>query len=216
VGVEQVVDGVNRAYRLDSAYRVAHHGEEIVPPSGAGGTPRAFITPAMGRGETVIDEGGLEVTAFLVDHAPVEPAVGYRFDYKGRSLVISGDTSKFENLQQFADGADLLLHDALAPHLVEILARAAQAAGRANIEKIARDILDYHASPVEAAEVARDAGVGFLLYYHVVPPLPIAPLEAAFLEGVDSVYDGPLAVGRDGTTVHLPAGSDAIELEQRL
>ncbi len=164
----------------------------------------------------MIEDGGVKVTAFRVGHAPVEPAVGYRFDYRGRSVVISGDTSKSENLQRFAEGADLLLHDALAPDLVAILTRAAQAAGRENIEKITRDILDYHASPVEAAEVARDAGVGFLLYYHIVPPLPIAPLEAAFLEGVNAVYDGPLAVGRDGTTVHLPAGSDAIEVEQRL
>jgi ribonuclease Z len=215
-GVEEVVDGINRAYRLDSAYRVAHHGENIVPPSGAGGTAQPFPAPVEGRGEIVIEEGGVKVTAFRVDHTPVDPAVGYRFDYRGRSLVISGDTIKSANLQRFADGADLLLHDALAPHLVAILTRGAQAAGRENIAKITRDILDYHASPVDAAEVARDAGVGFLLYYHVVPPFPISPLETAFLEGVDAVYDGPLAVGRDGTTIHLPAGSDAIDFEQRL
>jgi ribonuclease Z len=215
-GVEEVVDGVNREYRLDSAYRVAHHGEEIVPPSGAGGVAHPFPAPAEGRGEVVIDEGGAKVTAFRVDHTPVDPAVGYRFDYGERSLVLSGDTIKSENLQRFAEGVDLLLHDALAPHLVAVLTRGAEAAGRDNIAKITRDILTYHASPVDAAEVARDAGVGFLLYYHVVPPLPLAPLEDAFLAGVDAVYDGPLAVGRDGTTVHLPVRSDAIDVEQRL
>jgi len=215
-GVEKVVDGVNRAYRLDSAYRVAHHGEAIVPPSGTGGAAHPFPAPAEGRGEVVIDEGGLKVTAFRVDHTPVDPAVGYRFEYGDRSLVLSGDTIKSENLQRFADGVDLLVHEALAPHLVAVLTRGAEAAGRKNVAKITRDILTYHASPVEAAEVARDAGVGFLLYYHIVPPLPLAPLETAFLEGVDAVYDGPLAVGRDGTTVHLPVGSDAIDVEQRL
>jgi ribonuclease Z len=215
-GVEEVVDGLNRAYRLDSAYRVAHHGEEIVPPSGAGGRAHPFAVPAEGRGEVVIDEGGLKVAAFRVDHTPVDPAVGYRFDYGGRSLVLSGDTIKSENLQRFADGVDLLVHEALAPHLVAVITRGAEAAGRSNIAKITRDILTYHASPVDAAELARDAGVGFLLYYHIVPPLPIAPLENVFLEGVDTVYEGPLAVGRDGTTVHLPVGSNAIDLEQRL
>jgi ribonuclease Z len=99
---------------------------------------------------------------------------------------------------------------------VAVLTRGAEEVGRDRVAKITRDILDYHASPVEAAEVARDAGVGFLLYYHIVPPLPIAPLENAFLEGVDNVYEGPLAVGRDGTTVHLPVGSNAITIEQRL
>jgi len=215
-GVEEVVDGVNRAYRLDSAYRVAHHGEAIVPPSGAGGAAHPFPAPAEGRGEVVIDEGGLKVTAFRVEHTPVDPAVGYRFDYGARSLVLSGDTIKSDNLQRFAEGVDLLVHEALAPHLVAVLTRRAEAAGREDIAKITRDILTYHASPVDAAEVARDAGVGFLLYYHIVPPLPLAPLESAFLEGVDAVYDGPLAVGRDGTTVHLPVGSDAIDVEQRL
>jgi len=215
-GIEEVVDGVNRAYRLDSAYRVAHHGEAIVPPSGAGGVAHPFPAPAEGQGEIVIDEGGVKVTAFRVDHTPVDPAVGYRFDYGERSLVLSGDTIKSENLQRFADGVDLLVHEALAPHLVAVLTRGAETAGRKNIAKITRDILTYHASPVDAAEVARDAGVGFLLYYHVVPPLPLAPLEDAFLEGVDAVYDGPIAVGRDGTTVHLPVGSDAIDVEQRL
>jgi ribonuclease Z len=215
-GVEEVVDGVNRAYRLDSAYRVAHHGEAIVPPSGAGGVAHPFPAPAEGQGEVVIDEDGVKVTAFRVDHTPVDPAVGYRFEYGERSLVLSGDTIKSENLQRFAEGVDLLVHEALAPHLVAVLTRGAEAAGRKNIAKITRDILTYHASPVDAAEVARDAGVGFLLYYHVVPPLPLAPLESAFLEGVDAVYDGPLAVGRDGTTVHLPVGSDAIDVEQRL
>ena len=215
-GVGEVVDGINRAYRLDSTYRVAHHGEAIVPPSGAGGAAHPFPAPAEGRGEVVIDEGGVKVTAFRVDHEPVEPAIGYRFDYRERSLVLSGDTVKSANLQRFADGVDLLVHEALAPHLVAVLTRGAEEAGRDRIAKITRDILDYHATPVEAAEVARDAGVGFLLYYHIVPPLPIAPLENAFLEGVDTVYEGPLAVGRDGTTVHLPVGSDAITVEQRL
>ncbi|MHC4708985.1 MAG: MBL fold metallo-hydrolase, partial [Planctomycetota bacterium] len=215
-GVKQVVDGVNRAYRLDSTYRVAHHGELIVPRSGTGGLAHPFPAPAEGRGEVVIDEGGVKVTAFRVDHTPVDPAVGYRFDYGERSLVLSGDTIKSENLQRFAEGVDLLVHEALAPQLVAVLTRGAEAAGRKNIAKITRDILTYHASPVDAAEVARDAGVGFLLYYHIVPPLPLAPLENAFLEGVDAVYDGPLAVGRDGTTVHLPVGSDAIDVEQRL
>ncbi|MCP4497406.1 MAG: hypothetical protein GY825_11580, partial [Phycisphaeraceae bacterium] len=85
-------------------------GEAIVPPSGAGGVAHPFPAPAEGRGEVVIDEGGVKVTAFRVDHTPVDPAVGYRFDYGERSLVVSGDTIKSENLQRFADGVDLLVH----------------------------------------------------------------------------------------------------------
>jgi ribonuclease Z len=211
-GVDGVVAGFNRAYAADARYRVAHHGPDTVPPSGAGGRARPFGTPALGEGRVVLESNGLRITAFRVDHTPVDPAVGYRFDYRGRSVVLSGDTRKSANLESFAEGVDLLVHEALSRELVALIERGAAAAGRANIEKIAEDIVDYHTSPVEAAEIARDARVGNLVYYHIVPPLPLAPLEAVFLEGVDDVFDGPVTVGRDGTWVSLPADSDAIEV----
>ena len=91
------------------------------------------------------EANGLRVTAFAVDHDPVHPAVGYRFEYGGRSLVVSGDTAKSANLEAQAQGVDLLVHEALAPQLVKRLHDAAEAAGRANVAKITNDILDYHA-----------------------------------------------------------------------
>jgi ribonuclease Z len=111
---------------------------------------------------------------------------------------------------------DLLVHEALAPHLVALLTEGAEAAGRHRLAKITRDILDYHATPVQAAEVARDSGVGHLLYNHIVPPLLLPPLEELFLEGVEEVYDGPVTIGRDGTLVRLDAGSDAIQVLELL
>ena len=118
--------------------------------------------------------------------------------------------------QEFAQGADLLVHEALAAHIVAVLTRSARDAGRENLATITEDILDYHTTPVEAAEVARDADVGYLLYNHIVPPLLLSPMEALFLEGVDEVWDGPLRIGRDGTLVTLPAGSDEIEVVELL
>lgn len=215
-GVEEVVNGFNAAYRLDSGSRVAHHGEETVPPSGRGGEARPFPLPAAGEARVLVDEDGVKITAFLADHWPVEPAVGYRFDYGGRSVVISGDTKKSENVQRFAKGADLLVHEALAPKLVDVLTRSAASAGMRNLEKITVDILSYHTTPVEAAEVARDAGVKHLLLYHIVPPLPIRPLEEIFLEGVPEVYTGPVTLALDGVLITLPAHSDVIEVDQLL
>ncbi len=69
---------------------------------------------------------------------------------------------------------------------------------------------------MEAAAIAAEAGVGFLLYNHIAPPLPLAPLENAFTDGVDAVYQGRYRVGRDGTLVMLPAGSKRIEIEELL
>ena len=60
----------------------------------------------------VFDEHGVKVTAFVVDHGPVRPALGYRIDYRGRSVALSGDTRVSENLIQFAKGVDVLIHEA--------------------------------------------------------------------------------------------------------
>jgi ribonuclease Z len=211
-GVEQVARGFEIAYRLDDGYRVAHHGAAIVPPSGAGAVAHPFAPPPDGKGEVVLERDGVKVTAFRVNHAPVEPAVGYRFDYKGRSVVVSGDTVKSANLEAFARDVDLLVHEALAPQLVERITQAAEGAGNDRIAKITRDILDYHTTPVEAAQSAHAASVGHLLYNHIVPPLLLLPMEDIFVEGVDEVYAGPVSVGRDGMLVQMPAGSDTIEV----
>lgn len=215
-GVERVVEGLNLAYAADQGYRVAHHGAETVPPTGAGAVAEPFPTPLGAYGVVVVDEGGWKVTAFRVDHSPVEPAVGYRFDYAGRSVVLSGDTVKSANVERFAKGADLLVHEALSPVLVDLLTEGARSAGRANLVKITSDIKDYHATPVDAAETARDAGVQRLLFYHTVPPLLLAPMEEIFLEGVAETFSGPVSISTDGTLVSLPANSQLIEIGELL
>ena len=215
-GVERIVEGLNLAYASDSSYRVAHHGEETVPPTGAGGVARPFRMPMDAEGVVVVDDGGWKITAFRVDHAPIEPAVGYRFDYAGRSVVVSGDTVQSANVEKFATGADLLLHEALSPALVDLITEGARRAGRANLVKITTDIQDYHATPVDAAKTARDAGVQRLLFYHIVPPLLLAPMEEIFLEGVAEVFSGPVSISSDGTFLSLPANSRVIEVEELL
>ena len=214
-GVEEVVEGFGRAYRQDAGYRVAHHGAATVPPSGAGMTVHPFPQPAPGEAAVVFEANGLRVTAFAVDHEPVKPAVGYRFEYGGRSILVSGDTAKSANLEAQARGVDLLVHEALAPQLVARMNAAATAAGRANLAKITSDIPDYHATPVEAAEVASAAGAKHLLFYHVVPPLPMPGLDQAFLAGVSDAYAGGVTLGRDGTLISLPSGSDAALVSKR-
>jgi ribonuclease Z len=214
-GVSRIVEGLNLAYASDHRYRVEHHGSQVVPPSGAGARARPFVAPPDGDGVVLID-GELKVTAFRVRHEPVQPSVGYRFDYKGRSIVLSGDTTASSNLREFARAADLLIHEALSPQLLALVTRGANAAGRQNLAKITEDVLSYHATPVDAARVARDAGVGRLLYNHIVPPLLLPTMEGIFLDGVEDVFDGPFSIGRDGTLVKLPAGTDSSELVELL
>jgi ribonuclease Z len=214
-GVEEVARGLDQAYRLDAIYRTAHHGPEVTPPTGSGLRAMPFAQPPDAESTLVLDRDGLRVTAFRVDHSPVRPAVGYRFDHRGRSIVVSGDTKKSANLERFAEGVDLLIHEALSPDLMGVIERAAENVGNRAMAAIARDVLDYHTSPVEAAESAQAVGAGHLLYYHVVPPMPIPGLASVFLEGVSQVYEGAVTLGRDGTTILLPEGSEEIRVDQR-
>jgi ribonuclease Z len=214
-GVEEVVEGFGRAYRQDATYRTAHHGAAVAPPGGAGMTAHPFALPALGEAVVVWEADGLRVTAFAVEHDPVRPAVGYRFEYGGRSLVVSGDTKKSAQLAAQARGVDLLVHEALSARLVMRMNAAATAAGRANVAKITRDILDYHTTPVEAAELATETGAKHLLLTHIVPPLPVPGLDVVFLDGVSDAYAGGVTLGRDGTLVSLPSGSQEVEVSER-
>jgi ribonuclease Z len=213
-GVQEVVAGFNAAYRLDNGYRTAHHGPAIMPPSGAGGTAMPF---AIGDAPVVVlDRDGVRVTAFPVNHRPVEPAVGYRFDYKGRSVVLSGDTAPSPSLVAAAKGADLLVHEALQPKLVALITRALVAKGIANTAQITRDIVNYHSSPEQAADAARAAGVKALLLNHLVPAMPFAYAYPAFLGDAPDHFSGPITVGEDGMMMSLPAGSKAITTRKLL
>lgn len=214
-GVEGVLAGFMQAYTPDKGYRVAHHGPQVVPPGGFGGRARSFDAAEPAGRVILVNEPDLEIVAFTVNHEPVHPAVGYRIRYKDRSVVLSGDTSKSANVQRESAGADLLVHEALSPTLVGILQRAAAKSGRANLARIFADIPGYHTTPEQAAEIARDAGVGYLLLNHVVPALPVPGQQAAFLGSSGRIFSGPIRVGVDGDFVSMPAGSGKIELAHR-
>ena len=208
-GVDQVIAGFNQAYQYDFIYRHEHHGDTVAPTSGAGMTAKPFSKPGNGELSTLIDEDDLKIEALAVDHLPVEPAVGYRFTYKDRSALITGDTIKSANIERFAKGVDLLVHEALAPNLVKLMNKVAKQTDNTVMAKVTHDILDYHASPLEAAETARDAGVGHLLYYHIVPPIVIPGQKALYLNGAEKIF-ADFTIGEDGVAFSLPAGSDKI------
>jgi ribonuclease Z len=140
-----------------------------------------------------------------VNHDPVRPAVGYRFDYEGRVVVVSGDTRKSASVVEHAKGADLLLHEALSRDVFGRVIAVAQQLGHARLAKMANDATEYHTTPVEAAEVARDAGVHALVFTHMVPGPPNRLLERRFMEGVGDVFGGEVVAGRDGMRFTLAA-----------
>jgi len=216
-GVDQLVDGFNLAYRQDQGYRTTHHGEKVMPSAAWGmvahtveldGAP----TPAKDRSGLVYDDGALRITALEVDHAPIEPAYAFRFDYKGRSVVVSGDLKNHPPLARGAAGADVLVSEAISTRMTKSLGRAASAAGRANTAAVMHDIEDYHITPEEAARLANDAGVGLLAFYHLLPaPDGVLP-RRLFAQGVNAVRKGDWTIAEDGSLYTLPLGSKEISI----
>ena len=213
-GVETVVNGFMLAYSLDRGYRVAHHGEAIVPSSGFGAKAVSFKTQAF-ETTLVYDSQDTKIHAFSVAHAPIHPAVGYKIQYKDRSIVISGDTTPSVHVAKAAQGVDVLIHEAMSMELMKLLQEGAKTAKRDKLEQIMKDITDYHTSPVQAAEIAQQAQVPYLLLNHIVPPLPLPGLVDAFLKGTAEVFKGKIQVAKDGDFLSLPTGKKSIDVSHR-
>ena len=123
----------------------------------------------------------MKITSFTVAHPPIEPAVGYRVDYRGRSVVISGDTNAVDTLFAAAEDADLLFHDALSRTLLDPMIATATQAGVPVLPRIMTDVIDYHADTTTLPQAARSAGVKQLVFYHMVPVPPNALAAKMFL-----------------------------------
>ncbi|MDR3498519.1 MAG: MBL fold metallo-hydrolase [Parvibaculum sp.] len=211
-GTVDVVKGFADAYGTDSGFRLVHHGVDFLAPEGARMIGHDIAKMPLETATTVYDKDGLKISAFLVNHHPIEPAFGYRIEYKGRVAVVSGDTKKFENVAYFAKDADLLVHEALSDNMVRLIASGLDGAGNKRLAKMARDTINYHTSPVEAAEIAKEANVRLLVFSHIVPPLPNALARHMFFRGVEAARGaGETMLGYDDLMISLPGGSTAIQ-----
>jgi len=108
------------------------------------------------------------------------------------------------------------VHEALSKELVQLMQDSATKAGRANYAAIFHDIQNYHTTPLEAAAIAKSAGVKVLLLDHIVPTLRIKALEGPFLGQSRQLFKGRLILGEDGDFISLPANDKAIKVSNRL
>ena len=221
-GVERLTEGLNTAYAIDHGFRHAHHEHDgVTLPIAAGlmsakaaNLPEAADADGV-RSSVVWTDGDLKVTAIAVHHDPASPAYAYRFDYKGRSVVVSGDTVKWPPLAAASRGADVLIHEAQNAQMTQMLSGALKGMGNPRLASIMRDTLGYHTTPVEAAEIAKAAGVRALVYYHLTQAgLPMFSPEA-FTSGVGAVGFADWRLSNDGMTIELPVGSADILWSQQ-
>ncbi len=134
----------------------------------------------------VFEEEGLKVTAFQVDHGPVTPAFGYRIDYRGHSVVLSGDTRPSETLVQFAKGVDVLVHEVIEPDVVRSRATTA----------IAEAIIAHHTTPEAAGSLFSRIKPRLAVYSH-------ATNSDNVMIRTRKTYDGPLQGPQDMLTIEI-------------
>ena len=144
------------------------------------------------EGGSVMADENVKVTAAVVDHPPVAPAFGYRFDARDRSLVISGDTAPSENLSRLARGADVLVHSVMYPPAIDRLVR-----GVANAAGLKESILAHQTSAEDAGRIAQAAGVKTLVLSHLVPADDPQVTDRMWIEAAQSRFRGKVVLGRD-------------------
>ena len=179
-GTESMTDNLVKAYNWDLKYR----SNPI--------RPRLMMVGNDIREGIVYTKDDVTVTAFDVDHWPPRkneknraefPALGYRLDYKGRSLVISGDTRPTENLVKFSNGVDLLIHEV---HV------GLNRNKRYNLRRPLRG--GHHTSPSEAGELFHKIKPNLAVYSHIIWG---RRTQRDLINLTREKYQGPLVIGQE-------------------
>lgn len=177
IGTKAVVDHILASLEPDIAYRIAHHDDLREPPA---------VTVVEVESGTITLPGRVAIRCAPTDHRPVEPSVGFRFDFEGTAVVAAGDTVPCAGLDSLCKGANALVHTVIRKDIIANLA----------IQRI-RDTLDYHSSPEEAAQTAQRAGVEMLVLTHFVPPIPKGGAGDDWRQLAAAHFEGAIEIGDD-------------------
>jgi ribonuclease Z len=176
-GTKPMMAHLQQAYEFD--IHVRRDLDEKLPAQGA-----EVAAQDIEQG-VVYQNGSLKVTAFTVDHGPVKPALGYRIDFAGHSVVLSGDTRYSENLIRFSRGTDVLIHEVLDPD-------AYRSADSLFSPAQKQKVIEHHTTPEQAGTVFSRVKPRLAVYAHIVPG--DAP---DLIPHTRKTYSGPLEVGED-------------------
>ena len=122
--------------------------------------------------------------------------------------MITGDLKLHPPLVKAANGADVLVSEAIAVQMTRGIEQAARDAGRDKTATVMHDIEDYHITPEQAAMIANEANVKLLVYYHLLPaPDGFLP-RRLFAQGINAARRGDWTIADDGSLYTLPIGSN--------
>jgi len=175
-GTKKMMSNLREAFEEDIKFRLY---EDRASPDGV-----AIEAKDIAEG-IVYEESGIKVTAFEVDHGPTKPAFGYRIDYRGRSVVLSGDTRYSENLIKYAKGADLLIHEVVSLKSLKERERG---------EEWEKMIISHHTTPEQAGEIFSIVKPRLAIYSHIVLP---SAIEQDIIPPTRKIYSGLVELGED-------------------
>jgi len=145
----------------------------------------------------VMQDDNVKVSATVVEHPPVTPALGYRFDFKDRSIAFSGDTAPSEAVVKMAKGADVLVHEAMYVPAVETYIRAQVAKGRpVKVEDFMAHMKADHTSVEDVGRIAQEAGVKTLVLSHLTPAID-SITDETWREPAAKFFKGEIIVAKD-------------------
>lgn len=181
VGTNEMMLGIQETFKRDIELRRAKN-----VPAPSAGLDDAYKDLAP-EGGLILDEDGVKVTAFLVDHASVTPAYGFKIEFNGRTVVISGDTTLTPSLYEQGLGADVLMLEVISPAMARYIETYFN-------EKQLATVLGLHLTTEQTAEIFNRAKPRLGVFYHTT----IGGGSAKSLMDVTrSLYDGEVAVSHD-------------------
>jgi ribonuclease Z len=182
-GTSSMMEHLDEAFQFDIRIRLY---DDRTPPEGVV-VLAEDITEGM-----VYEHNGVKVTAFEVDHYPIQPSFGYRIDYAGRSVVLSGDTRFTENLIKYAQGADVLVHEVIAADMMR--------AGSLKNTEITERVIAHHTTPEQAGEIFNRVQPRLAVYSHIIP---VTATAKDLIPPTQRTYKGPLEVGEDLMSIEI-------------
>jgi len=195
---EAMLANINRVYHEDLVERQRVLGVENISTELAFGSARDVVVN-KGSMDVVYENNGLLIKAFHVDHKDWSHAYGYRIEYKGKSIVISGDTAPSDGIRTYAKDADILIHEALNEPLMTLIGEQFDELNGPIPGSRMKKISSVHTTTLELAEIAQHAKVKKLVLTHLIPALPsIWIAERFFVAGMDDIYGGDITVAEDG------------------
>ncbi len=145
----------------------------------------------------VMQDDNVKVSSIVVQHPPVKPALGYRFDFKDRSIAFSGDTVPLDAVATMAKGADVLVHETMYVPAVEKYIRGQIAEGRpVKFEPFMAHMKADHTPAEDVGRIAQEAGVKTLVLSHLTPAID-SITEDTWREPVAKYFKGEIIVGKD-------------------